>query len=403
MADNTRRRTKPLRIAILGPFGLGNLGDAATQDAAIAGIRSVVPDADIVGISLDPADTKLRHGIPAYPLRSGSQTGNLVAWLFRESAFLLRCAIRLAPIDVLIVSGGGQLDDTWGGASGQPYSLFVWCVLARLTFTRILFVSVGAGPILSPRSEWLLKRALKLAHYRSYRDPGSRDLIDSIGVTGGGSVVPDLAHDLEFGRQRTAASDRPTIGIGPMPHRHPDMSPRPGPDPELYDAYIRKLADFAEWLIAKKGFKVTFYVGEVHHDLLPISDLLDHLGRKCIVPDDVSLSNPPIASVSDLIDCLGTVDIVVASRFHGALIPLTMGVPCLALSYHPKVTDLMVAFEQADYVFDIDSASTEVMQERFDQLWKDRKAISEVLEATAREYRIAIRDQWKALFTERLG
>ena len=62
-----KRRTTT--IAILGPFGWGNLGDAAIQDSVIAQVsarRTDVRIVRIVGVSLVPADTRARHGIETY-------------------------------------------------------------------------------------------------------------------------------------------------------------------------------------------------------------------------------------------------------------------------------------------------------------------------------------------------
>jgi hypothetical protein len=55
-------------MGLLGPFGLGNLGDASTQDVMIFNIRKRFPEAQIYGFSIDPADTEKRHRIPSFPI-----------------------------------------------------------------------------------------------------------------------------------------------------------------------------------------------------------------------------------------------------------------------------------------------------------------------------------------------
>src|ERR1700748_201811 len=61
---------KTFKIGLLDHMGYGNLGDAATQDVAIANIRKRLPNAQLVGFSFVPSDTTRRHGIPCYPIRS---------------------------------------------------------------------------------------------------------------------------------------------------------------------------------------------------------------------------------------------------------------------------------------------------------------------------------------------
>ena len=58
-----------LKIGLLDHMGYGNLGDAASQDVAIANIRKRLPEAQLIGFSFVPADTTARHGIPCYPIR----------------------------------------------------------------------------------------------------------------------------------------------------------------------------------------------------------------------------------------------------------------------------------------------------------------------------------------------
>jgi len=50
-------------------MGGGNLGDDTTQTAVMGNIRSRWPGAIIYGFSMNPPDTRLRHGIASYPIR----------------------------------------------------------------------------------------------------------------------------------------------------------------------------------------------------------------------------------------------------------------------------------------------------------------------------------------------
>ena len=57
-----------LNFALVSPCGTGNLGDAAIQDAMIAGIRQRFPNARIVAVTLNPQDTERRHGLVTFPI-----------------------------------------------------------------------------------------------------------------------------------------------------------------------------------------------------------------------------------------------------------------------------------------------------------------------------------------------
>ena len=55
-------------IAVWGHYHGGNLGDDLVVATIVSAIRRRVDDARVVGISLAPADARIRHGIEAYPI-----------------------------------------------------------------------------------------------------------------------------------------------------------------------------------------------------------------------------------------------------------------------------------------------------------------------------------------------
>jgi polysaccharide pyruvyl transferase WcaK-like protein len=71
---------------------------------------------------------------------------------------------------MLVVPGTGLLTDAYGLLSWGPYNMFKWSLAAKLRCCKLVFVSVGAGPIYSALGRWLVKSALSLADFRSYRD-----------------------------------------------------------------------------------------------------------------------------------------------------------------------------------------------------------------------------------------
>jgi polysaccharide pyruvyl transferase WcaK-like protein len=396
-----KRRT----VALLGPFGLGNLGDAATQDAAIAAIRRNWPDAKVIGVSLAPADTLERHGIETLPIRANhaNESGltGRVRWVLRELAFALRSIWSLRSVDVLVVSGGGQLDDAWGGAGAHPFALFKWSLFARLAGASVYYMSVGAGPIYSRKSEQLLNRALRLARYRSYRDERSRELVRAqLRIADPGRVVPDLAH-MRFDPRTARGPDHSelrVVGVAPMPHFDPRMAPYPGPDPARFQAYLDKLTAFVKWLLVERGCTVVFFVGEVHQDEPVIDDVLKLLEKQGVDVNSPKVKRPRIRTVAELGECLAETQIVVASRFHSVLLPLALARPVVALTYHPKVTELMRDMGQTEYCLDIDAFQPGELISGFESLWSKREATRNHLLATSSEYRRRLQDQYDLAF-----
>ena len=98
--------------------------------------------------------------------------------------------------------------------------MFRWSVAAKLCRCKLLFVSVGAGPLYSRVGRFFVKAALSLADFRSYRDESTRQYLEGIGFPAGNDpVYPDLAFSLPetltpLGRDSEAR--RPVVGLGLM-------------------------------------------------------------------------------------------------------------------------------------------------------------------------------------------
>src|SRR5271166_4346584 len=65
-----RRRIR--RVGLISPTS-GNLGNAAMQAAMIVNLRKRIAGVEILGITLNPDDTRRRHGIEAFPLAGVSR------------------------------------------------------------------------------------------------------------------------------------------------------------------------------------------------------------------------------------------------------------------------------------------------------------------------------------------
>ncbi len=69
ISDPASTNSRPNKIGIVGYYGCGNLGDDTVVAILIKRIKESYPGAEIVGFSLNPADTERRHGIKAFHIR----------------------------------------------------------------------------------------------------------------------------------------------------------------------------------------------------------------------------------------------------------------------------------------------------------------------------------------------
>jgi polysaccharide pyruvyl transferase WcaK-like protein len=426
------------KVAVFAHSGKGNLGDEATLAAVIQNVERRHPSAEICAFTLNPVDTHARHKVPAFPIRRPKDARQAAAGpahgppegldptavrpshpikqllkripvlgtvlrrvhtgvgsipaLVAELAFLARSSRHLKGVDLFVVAGGGQLGDYFGGAWGFPYTIFKWSVLAKVRGAKLAFLSVGAGPITSPVSKLLFRWSLSLASYRSFRDEGSRKLIESLGVSGEHHVFPDLVHGWQPPGPRSG-SHQPSrvIGINPLPFH--DARYWAQDDPEVYERYVRTLARFAVRVI-ESGQRVLLFPTQVAADPPVIKDL------ETLIRDRVSgagggcLICPPVASFDELLRAIGQTDVVVASRFHGIIISLLMGKPVIGLAYNQKTTELMADVGLCDLFADIGRFEVPWLESCVARLQADSGDLRDRFESRKSDYRRALENQY---------
>ncbi len=419
-------------IGIMGPFGFGNLGDAAIQQAMIQHLCDRIPQAQIYGFSLNPEDTETRHNIKSYPVgriasfgwagRSSGTTAferfnlfvnrlqsspnknfrkffRLLASIPVEVIAIVEGSRWLKGMDAFIVSGGGQLDDYWGGPWHHPYTLFMWATLARLRGVKFKFVSVGKGSLESSLSRWFVRRALRNASYRSYRDMETKEFVKQIGFPNDDPVSTDLAYSLMVNSNVNVAKNgyHGVVGIGPMAYYDPRVWPKK--DICVYQEYLSKLAQFTVWLL-EQNFAIRLFPGEAVHDHAVIQDFCRLLEQSGYVAQPGQVIYEPVDTVDALMDQLTCMDVVVASRFHGVLLSQLVNKPILALSYHSKVDVLMNETGQEAFCFPIERFSVETIKERFQVLWANREQIPAQLEQCVQNYRFLLDEQYDVVFKD---
>jgi polysaccharide pyruvyl transferase WcaK-like protein len=429
-----------VNVALLTPYDGGNLGDAAIQEALIGNFRIYDPRVHLCGITLHPESTAERHGIPSYPLAAisrpyyhaktvpapsvsnyaaASGIGRSVAkpglfrrlkralrgLLFRigfgpsvrlvqEGLHILRSYRLLRGMDMLVVAGGGQLDEEWGGSWAHPYALMKWAVLARAAGSPVIFLSVGGCRAELRLTRLFLRIALSLACYRSYRDEGSRQLALAITRSANGPVQPDLAFSLPVTRQLfTAPSNLAElrVGVSPIAFARPGMWPTE--DPAQHQRYMNELALFVVHLI-KSGISVTLFSSCSPDDRL-FNDLRARIDPSLESGESPRLLFSNTASVQDLLALLHSLDIVVASRLHGLVLSFLAGKPCIALSYDRKVDALMTDVGLTAYCLDIRSFTGEKALATLRNLHANGSLVASKLSAICCDYDQLLQSQYR--------
>ncbi len=405
------RKRNPMKISFFGNFGQGNFGNDSTLQAILYHLRRRVPDAEVTCICTGPETVAAAYDIAAVPISAIV----VKPWAFRNPlARLLRKFFIGIPselyrwlhgfmtlwgTDVLIIPGTGLLTDAYSLFEWGPYNMFKWSVIAKVCRCKLFFVSVGAGPIYGAIGKWLVKSALFLADFRSYRDWSTEQYLDGIGFRADNDrVYPDLVFSLPevlIPREGPKTQRRPVVGLGLMDYAGRYSIERPSN--LIFEAYLENLAIFGTWLLAN-GYDVRLLVGDVldNHMTREFRSLL----KERLFDDQGHVIDEPAFSVEQLLLQLANTDMVVATRFHNLLLALLVNKPVISISFHHKCVSLMNQMGLSEYCQDINDLKADVLIEHFRRLEKNAGTLSAMIREKAKGCREALDDQYNLIFQD---
>lgn len=404
----TQASARPVRIGLFGLFGVRNLGNEATLAATIAGLRARDPAVEFVlvsspvaagaGLPRFPAQVEpdllpvMYRAWPGIPSRWKTGWGGLVQ---RATEPLRRRRTRAAAraFDMLLVPGTGIADDFGQGPYDAPHHLARWSEVVRDQGGIVAYASIGAGPASHPLSRRWFGDALRAAHYRSYREPGSKAFAAEIGVdTGGDAVLPDLVFSLPHAAPRGAWPPR-TVALGVMAYKGWNVD---GPAADaIYATYLKKTVTLAGRLL-DTGLRVRLLIGNRGSDVRTVKHLREALvahpgtARGDLVAADIQTHD-------DVLREIGASDLVIAARFHNILKAVLLGRPAISISYARKNDELMSAMGLDGYCHPIETFDPDEVFAQVGQMAALPEPPTAILSRRVTEYRIALASQFDRL------
>jgi polysaccharide pyruvyl transferase WcaK-like protein len=411
-----------MKIALFGHFDATNLGNESTLQAILHDLRRWQPDAEVTCISTGSAAIiAARHQIEVIPIsadlvkswRPRSRLPRLirrvVVGIPSELCRWIAGFLRLRRTDAVIVAGTGLLTDAYGLAGWGPYNLFKWSLIAKICRCKLSFVSVGAGPIDGAAGKWLIKSALSLADFRSYRDKSSLQCLKGIGFpTDSDRVYPDLAFSLPTttaSRTSTEGRQQSVVGLGLMAYSG-QYKRIPGDEQNSvlersnasHLAYLESLADLAGCLL-DRGNDVRLLIGD-HADESTRQEFARLLRKRPAPPSTGHIINEPIVSVDDLLSQIAATDIVIATRFHNVVLALLCEKPIISIAFHHKCVSLMSAMGLSDYCLDINDLKTNQLMGKLADAELNADRLRALIRTKVGEFREALDEQYSLIFNE---
>jgi polysaccharide pyruvyl transferase WcaK-like protein len=398
------------KIAFFGHFDLTNFGNESTLQAALYNLRRYQPQAEVTCITSGPEVTIATHKIDAISASEDfvkswhprNQILKLARRIFvglpSEIYRWIKCVRSLKDTDVLIIAGTGLLTDAYGLAGWGPYTLAKWSLIAKICRCKLLFVSVGAGPIYGTLGRLFVKLALSLADFRSYRDNSTKKYLESIGFRADNDpIYPDLVFSLPeslIADHGIIKPGRTSVGLGLMVDAGSyGGSPQ---NSNVHFRYLETLAIFGKYLVAQ-GNDVRLLIGDLAD--VPAKDEFRSLLRERLSQgDEAHVIDEAVLSPEDLLLQIEATDLVVATRFHNVLLALLCGKPVIAISFHHKCASLMSAMGLSTYCLDINDLNDDTLIDKFRDLKTNSPVLKPFIRDRAKQFRDALEEQYKRIF-----
>jgi polysaccharide pyruvyl transferase CsaB len=287
-----------MRAVLSGYYGMGNGGD----EALLATLLQMLPPAVTpVVLSGQPAETAHAYGVEAKPRKS-----------------LPAVLAALNQGDAFIWGGGSLMQDATSAINPLYYGGLM--AIAQLRGLKTIAWGQGIGPLNRPWNRWLTRRLLQRCAAVSVRDDASAQL------TALWQVPAWLAPDPVW-----AMDAQPVPGLWDLPAPRVAVALRS--HPWLTAARITQITAALVSFQQATQTCVLLVPFQPRHDR-PIAEQI-----QAALPGPSQIMSP--SDPRQLKGLFRGVEMAIAMRLHGLIMAAAEGCRCFALSYDPKVTQLM--------------------------------------------------------------
>ncbi len=287
-----------IQAVLCGYYGMGNGGD----EALLASLLQMLPDHVVpIVLSGNPTQTRDRHQVTA---------------IDRKSLSAIYQALRTSQ---LFIWGGGSLIQDVTSAMSPVYYAGLMALAQKMGLQTIAW-SQGVGPLQRPLTRWLAKQTFSGCSAVSVRDRGSAAILAEWGIPF--TLAPDPVWALDS-TPVDGLWDLPAPRVAVNLRAHPQLTPE-------------RLENLTQALIAFQTATQTCIL------LVPFQATQDLAIAQAIQPRLPGVSHIlQLDHPQQLKGVFRGVEMAIAMRFHGLIMAAAEGCRCFAISYDPKVSNLM--------------------------------------------------------------
>ncbi|WP_010167321.1 polysaccharide pyruvyl transferase CsaB [Candidatus Epulonipiscium viviparus] len=324
---------KKIRIVISGYYGFDNTGDEAILFAIINMLRANIKNIEIVVLSNNPQATTIAYNVQAV------------------NRFSLHSIISAIKNCDLLISGGGSLLQDITSPKTIPYYLLI-VQIALLFKRKVVFYSQGIGPVNHQTNRYLIKKVANKVNQIFVRDQKSRQLLINMGVHTAIDISPDpvfaLKLDTSLNKKiKKELQYKKTVGIYIRPWKN---------QAQIVDAIIQTV----NYLI-KQEYHVYFICMQPSQDTQIAKYVAKHVGHT-----HIKVIEHPL-TINETLSYTANFDFIIGMRLHSLIMAIVVQTPVIALSYDPKVENIMNEMHIAHQI-QIEEISFAKLKEQIDYI-----------------------------------
>lgn len=329
------------KAIICGYYGQGNAGDEALL---LAILERLPKDIKPIILSGNPTKTSEDYGVISY-----SRQG------------IIKQIFKLGKKDLFIWGGGSLIQDITSIKS--PLFYLGLMILAQLKGLKTVAYAQGIGPIKTPFIQWLTKQVLKKCSGVSVRDRDSAKLMEKWGIKYIIGADPVWA---------LSAKINPNLNLLPSPRIGVNVRSCNGAvrsNSSLNEAKLEIIIQSLKQLQQQTSANIILIPFQESKDLEVCQKIGQLLTQNYQI---VNLENP-----QELKGLFRELNLMIGMRLHSIIMASSEKCPCFALSYDPKVTNLMKEIEIDGYELDNFPTDVQTITEKWLKIYHNQPHLSD--------------------------
>ncbi|WP_017293021.1 polysaccharide pyruvyl transferase CsaB [Geminocystis herdmanii] len=322
------------KAIICGYYGQGNAGDEALLLAILERLPNNIKPIILSG---NPLKTSKDYGVISY-----SRQG------------IIKQIFKLGKKDLFIWGGGSLIQDITSIKS--PLFYLGLMILAQLKGLKTIAYAQGIGPIKTPFIQWLTKQVLKRCSGVSVRDRESAKLMEAWGIKYFIGADPVWALSAKISQDLDLLPS-PRIGVNVRLNS------------SLNEAKLEIIIQSLKRLQQQTLANIILIPFQESKDLEICQKIGELLTQNYQI---VNLENP-----QELKGLFRELDLMIGMRLHSLIMASSEKCPCFALSYDPKVTNLMKEIDIDGYELDNFPTDVQTITKKWLKIYHNQPRLSD--------------------------